>query len=350
VIRLDGLNDTTGVFAEAETSNDRTVLPHNDRKLHSSISKVCTEPPDRYSGETWIGTDNKDFSEDEDWIRLVRYCSSRDAEEEFTDDPEEEEAIETWILRDFHSLPPDPEEELRSTSNPSHAPNTLGSLSRTNGPTEDKESAATGPDTVTLWETLKGQPSHTLVSFTTHAAFTTPLFSEITSPMFSRGDELTISRRLASTHPQRLPPPLNSTSEPDLYTRKNTEQSLSYLKLPPWFVADTNSIKILLPSDEKDTPRINGPATGSDNALTTNSDPAGKYTSYGAAEIGLEVPPLTSSTNTLTCKRYLPVSFPISSCRYTSRTGDTELVEVNETSGGANTDFAERGLVSLSPE
>jgi hypothetical protein len=149
-----------------------------------------------------------------------------------------------------------------------------------------------------------------------HAAFTTPLFNEITSPMFSKGDELTISRRLASTHTQRLPPPLNSTSEPEMYTRKNTEQSLSYLKLPPWFVADANSIKILLPSDEKDTPRINGPATGSVNALTTNSDPAGKYTSYGAAEIGLEVPPLTSSTNTLTCKRYLPVSFPISSCTY----------------------------------
>jgi hypothetical protein len=213
-------------------------------------------------------------------MRLVRYCSSRDTEEEeFTADPEGE-AIETWIRRDFHSLPPDPEEELRSTSKPSHAPNTLGSVSPTNGPTEEEPA---GLDKVALWGRLKGHPSHTLVSFTTHAAFTTPLFNEITSPIFSRGDELTISRRLASTHTQRLPPPLNTTSKPEMYTRKNTEQSLSYLKLPPWFVSDTNSIKILLPSDEKDTPRINGPATGSDNALTTNSDPTGKCTSYGAA-------------------------------------------------------------------
>jgi hypothetical protein len=333
VIRVDGLNDTMGMFAEAETWNERTALPHNDKKLHSSISKVCTEPTDRCSGDTWIGTDNKDFSDEEDWMRLVRYCSSRDTEEEeFTADPDPE-AIETWIRRDLHSLPPDPEEELRSTSKPSHAPNTLGTVSPTNGST----AAVAGPDTVALWETLKGQPSHTLVSFTTHAAFTTPLFNEITSPIFSKGDELTISRRLASTHTQRLPTPLNTTSEPEMYTRKNTEQSLSYLKLPAWFVADTNSIKILLPSDEKDTLRINGPATGSDNALTTNWDPAGKDTSYGAA--GPETPPLTSSTNTLTCKRYLPVSFPISSCTYATRTGDTGLVEVKETSDGSNTDF-----------
>jgi hypothetical protein len=333
VIRVDGLNDTMGMFAEAETWNERTALPHNDKKLHSSISKVCTEPTDRCSGDTWIGTDNKDFSDEEDWMRLVRYCSSRDTEEEeFTADPDPK-AIETWIRRDLHSLPPDPEEELRSTSKPSHAPNTLGTVSPTNGST----AAVAGPDTVALWETLKGQPSHTLVSFTTHAAFTTPLFNEITSPIFSKGDELTISRRLASTHTQRLPTPLNTTSEPEMYTRKNTEQSLSYLKLPAWFVADTNSIKILLPSDEKDTLRINGPATGSDNALTTNWDPAGKDTSYGAA--GPETPPLTSSTNTLTCKRYLPVSFPISSCTYATRTGDTGLVEVKETSDGSNTDF-----------
>jgi hypothetical protein len=285
MIRVDGLNDTMGMFAEAETWNDRTALPHNDRKLHSSISKVCTEPTDRYSGDTWIGTDNKYLNEDEDWMRLMRYCSSRDTdeEEEFTGDSNlEEEAIETWICRDFHSLPPDPEEELRSTSKPSHAPNILGSVSPTNGPTVEPPPPA-GPDTVALWETLKGHPSHTLVSFMTHGAFTTPLFNEIMSPMFSRGNELTISRRLASTHTQRLPPPLNSTSEPDWYTRKKAEQSLSYLKLPPWFVAETKSIKILLPSDENDTLLINGPATGSDKALTTNSDPAGKYTSYRGA-------------------------------------------------------------------
>jgi hypothetical protein len=148
-------------------------------------------------------------------MQLVRYCSSCDTdEEEFTADPDPE-AIETWIRRDFHSLPPDPEEELRSTSNPSHPPNTRGSVSPTNGPTEEEEPAA-GPDTVALWGKLKGQPSHTLGSFTTHAAFTTPLFNEITSPLFSKGDEVTISRRLTSAHTQRLPRPLNSTSEPEM--------------------------------------------------------------------------------------------------------------------------------------
>jgi hypothetical protein len=274
-------------------------------------------------------------------MRLARYCSSRDTdEEEFATDPEEE--IETWIRRDFHSLPPDPEEELRSTSNPSHAPNTLGSVTPTNTPAEEPPPPTTaGADTVAFWGILKGHPSQTLVSFMTHAAFTTPPFNEITSPMFRRGDGLDISRRLESTHTQRLPPPLNSTSEPDLYTRKKAEQSLSYLKLPPWFVSDTNSSKILLLSDENDTPLINGPDTGSDKALTTNSAPAGKYTSYGAAvaEADWETLPLAFSTNTVTCKRYLPMSFPISSCTYATLTGDKGLVEVKETSAGSNTDL-----------
>jgi hypothetical protein len=115
------------------------LFPQEDKKLHSATSKEETDPSDM----NWRGRrmgeeirEEKDFGEERE-VRLERYCWRRGMEE-----GEEDERMETCNDKDFHSRPPEPEEELKSNNRSSHIPNSLGMDKVTTGGDNDSGEGA----------------------------------------------------------------------------------------------------------------------------------------------------------------------------------------------------------------
>jgi hypothetical protein len=264
--------------------------------LHSSTSNEYTDPSDKNSWEMTMGdeiNEERDFEEEGD-VRLERCCWRIEGGDEVEDEVGvEEESRVTRNAKDCHSRPPDPDDELKSNHKSSHTPNSLGIDTVITG--SDKNSAE-GDEIVTLWDWVKGQLEQLLtLTFEVHLAFNTSLFSSITSPTLTAkratGD---ISKDLSSIHTQRMPLKLNDDcvegeghgegeddEERDFETLNNFEQffAISNFIEPPLFVESTNSIKILLPSEENRARFIKGPATESFSPLTTNSEPDENNTS-----------------------------------------------------------------------
>jgi hypothetical protein len=275
-IKFWDLKSTTGTFEEEETTKLFDLFPHADKKLHSSTSNVWTDPFDNNSWGTIMGEEIKEDRdlEEVEWddlaVRFERYCWR-----------EEEDETEVWAERmvtlkskDFHSRPPDPEDELRSSSKSSHTPNSLGVDKVTTG---GDNNSREGTETVRLWETVNGQLEQPKSVLEVHRAFNTPLFRNNTSPALSAdaGDN---SKDLSSAHTQRTPS--NSMGEED-GEREDFEKLNNFEQLfassdftkPPSLVEPTNVTKILLPYEEKVAFFIKGPGTGSSDTFTSNSEP-----------------------------------------------------------------------------
>jgi hypothetical protein len=231
--------------------------------------------------------EERDFEEEGD-VRLERCCWRTEGGDEVEDEVGvEEESRVTQNVKDCHSRPPDPDDELKSNHKSSHTPNSLGIDTVTTG--SDKDSTE-GAEIVTLWDWVKGQLEQLLTStFEVHLAFNTSLFSSITSPTLTAkratGD---ISKDLSSIHTQQVSLKLNDDcvegeddEERDFETLNNFEQffAISNFIEPPSFVESKNSIKILLPSEENRARFIKGPATESPSPFTTNSEPNENHTS-----------------------------------------------------------------------
>ena len=70
-------------------------------------------------------SEERDFEEEVD-VRLERYCWRRKGEEDEVEGDEDEDRRVTRNDKDFHSRPPDPDDELKSNTKSSHTPNSLG--------------------------------------------------------------------------------------------------------------------------------------------------------------------------------------------------------------------------------
>jgi hypothetical protein len=350
------LKDTTGTFEEKETTKVLDLLPQDDKKLHSSTSKVYTDPSDK----SWWGmsmgdeiNEEIDFEEGSE-VRLERCRWRREGEPETEaeGDEEVEESKDTWNDKDCHSRPPDPEEELKSNNRSSHTPNSLGIDSVTTG--GDSESGE-GAEIVTLWDSLNGQLEQVASTFEVQRALIILLFNSSTSPTLKR-DTGDISKDLSSTHTHRtMALKLHDASveeggdgeeeggeeERDLEKWNNFEQffTISYFSRPPSSVESTKAIEILLPSEENWARFSKGPGAESSDPFTTNSEPDENHTSYSPLD----------SPDTLAFKKYLPALFNSTTpppslwagaWRYTKFTEELKEEEVNVNTEGANIEIA----------
>jgi hypothetical protein len=186
-----------------------------------------------------------------------------------------EETIETRNDNDFHSLPPEPVEELKSNNRSSQTPNSLGIEIVTEG---SRISSGEGPEIVTLLDLLEGQSEQS--DFEVHWARNRPPFNSKMSPTLNR-EAGVISIDWSVIQTQRLPLTEIELDEEDWEAENNFEQSLMmlYFNDPPSSVAPEKSIKILPPSEENIAFFNTGAGVGSWEAFTINSDPEGKETS-----------------------------------------------------------------------
>jgi hypothetical protein len=161
---------------------------------------------------------------------------------------------------DFQSLPPDPEEAVRSTSKSSQGPIRLAIEAATTG-----EVVVKGTDIVIFWESLDGQSVQEGSTLDVQRAFNTPFFSSKTSPTFNDPiNDISNEESLVQTH------------------REGVERSRSKLQVnlftAPRLVRDEKVTMILLPSGENFDPWIKGGGKTSSTPFTINTSPAGYTT------------------------------------------------------------------------
>jgi hypothetical protein len=100
---------------------------------------------------------------------------------------------------DSHTLPPDPEEEVKSTTRSSQVPISLGIVSATTGAFTSK-----GADIVIFWGSFEFQFEQEVSIFEVHWPLSTPLFNCHTSPTLKEEDLIEeIQREEGVFHTQR---------------------------------------------------------------------------------------------------------------------------------------------------
>jgi hypothetical protein len=99
---------------------------------------------------------------------------------------------------DFHGLPPDPEDEVRSTATSSQGPTSLGTETATTG-----GFATEGAESVVFWESLDLQLEQEGSTREVHRAFNTPFLNSNRSPGSTIDPMEEISREESLVHTQR---------------------------------------------------------------------------------------------------------------------------------------------------
>ncbi len=143
-----------GIKDELETTKVLNFFEQDDKKLHNSTSNEYTDPTDNNEWGMRMGDEIKEEIEEEEerWegeVRLKRYCRRESELLLLFELTVEEDSRFATIDNDFHGLPPEPEEELKSNSKSSQDPNTLGIEITNNGDTTTE-----GDEIVMFWETL----------------------------------------------------------------------------------------------------------------------------------------------------------------------------------------------------
>jgi hypothetical protein len=172
---------------------------------------------------------------------------------------------------DFQDLPPEPEDEVKSTSKSSQKPISVGSDTVTTGVI-----TAETTEIVEFWGSLVLQLLQKGSTFEVHRAFNTPVFKVNTSPGSMNAPNEDISSEESLVHTQREDEgrEWNDVTELDL---KRNPQEITFTTLPR-LVGDVKVTCILLPSEENSDRCIEGGGKASSTPFTTNTSPAGNTT------------------------------------------------------------------------
>jgi hypothetical protein len=256
---LREFNRTTGTFFEEETTKLINLKPQPFKKLHSLTSKEYAYPELNLEFGITIG----DLTEEgvEDWVER------KDSRRVMLGlDPL------TTKETDFHNLPPDPDEEVKSITKSSQGPIVLGIETVTTG-----AFAINGAEIVMFWGSLELQLEHDGSTFEVHLAFNTPPLRLKISPTSIKDPMEDISSNESLIQIQRD----EEDREWDKILREMTLKSnlqFSPFDTPPRFVGEENETKILLPSEENSDLFSNGDGNISSLPFTTRRSPLGNIT------------------------------------------------------------------------
>jgi hypothetical protein len=168
---------------------------------------------------------------------------------------------------DFHNLPPDPEDEVKSTVKSSQGPISLAIDTITTG-----DMTKGGVEIVEFWGSFDFQLEQEGSTLEVHRAFNTPLFNSNRSPKPIDDPIEEISREESLIHTQREEE--RSMWEIDDEVLKRDPQLITF-DTPPRFVEELKITIIWLPSEENSDCRIKGGGNTSSTPLTINISPVG---------------------------------------------------------------------------
>jgi hypothetical protein len=172
---------------------------------------------------------------------------------------------------DFHNLPPDLEEAVKSTIKSSQGPISLAIDTATTG-----DSTTEGTKIVEFWESFDLQFEQEGSTSEVHRAFNTPLFNSNTSPGSINFPIEEISREESLRHTQREDE--GKEWEVGEVNLKSKSQSITFTT-PARFEEEVKVTLILLPSEENSDLWIAGGNEISSTPCTIKRSPRGYTTS-----------------------------------------------------------------------
>jgi hypothetical protein len=172
---------------------------------------------------------------------------------------------------DFHGLPPDPEDEVRSTTKSSQGPISLGRETVTTGGDFTTE----GAESVVFWESFDFQLEQEGSTREVHRAFNTPLLTSNRSPGPISAPMEEISSDESLVHTQRAEG--ERAWEVSEEVLKSDPQEITFATLPR-LVGELNVTLILLPSGENSDRWTEGGDDETSTPFTTSTSPAGNTT------------------------------------------------------------------------
>jgi hypothetical protein len=173
---------------------------------------------------------------------------------------------------DFHSLPPEPEDEVRSKSKSSQGPNSLAREITTLG-----ELTTNGAEAVRFCASLELQLEQEGSTFEVQRAFSTLLLNNSELPRLKSVPIEEISKVESLVHTQRAVEGRAIGDRCKGYVPNSLEQ-LSALSAPPLFVGVLNITLSLLPSEENSKLWTIGGGELSSTPFTNKTSPAGNTT------------------------------------------------------------------------